>query len=34
MGSSMVAHINSLDGMDVSVVANRDVNNAAKILMK
>ena len=32
MGSSMVAHIESLDGMEVTAVANRNVNSAAKIL--
>ncbi len=32
MGSSMVAQIESLDGMEVTAVANRNVNNAAKIL--
>jgi len=32
MGSSMVAHIESLNGMEVTAVANRNVNNAAKIL--
>ena len=32
MGSSMVAQIVNLDGMEVAAVANRNVNNAAKIL--
>jgi len=32
MGSSMVAQIEGLDGMEVTAVANRDVNNAANIL--
>ena len=32
MGSSMVAHIGSLAGMDIVAVANRNVNNAAAIL--
>ncbi len=32
MGSSMVAQIVNLDGMEVTAVANRNVNNAAKIL--
>lgn len=32
MGSSMAAHIESLDGMEVTAVAKRNVNNAVKIL--
>jgi len=32
MGSSMVAHIETLSGMEVSAVADIDVNRAAEIL--
>nr|MBC8421477.1 hypothetical protein [Actinomycetota bacterium] len=32
MGSSMAAQIESIDGMEVTAVANRNVNNAATIL--
>ena len=32
MGSSMVAHIETLNGMEVSAVADMDVNRAAEIL--